>query len=170
MPCTAQVPIQATLIGLPTDVGASRLGAAMGPDALRVAQLAPALEKLGVQVSDLGNLSGPANPRGARDEQGLRNLAECLNWNQIAHDAVLQEQRMRVLVDPRLDLAVELAQRAGDATGEQGAHIVLLVQLRLHMGQHALGLLGGQGAQGLQHLGGGLRLGGGQGWGLARHG
>ena len=49
MPCTTQAPTQATLIGLPTDVGASRLGAAMGPDALRVAQLAPALEKLGIQ-------------------------------------------------------------------------------------------------------------------------
>ena len=37
-----------TLIGVPTDVGASRLGAAMGPDALRVAQLGPALAQLGV--------------------------------------------------------------------------------------------------------------------------
>lgn len=82
--------MQATLIGIPTDVGASRLGAAMGPDALRVAQLAPALEQLGVAVNDLGNLAGPANPRGGRDAQGLRNLAECLRWNQIAHDAVLQ--------------------------------------------------------------------------------
>ena len=35
-----------TLIGVPTDVGASRLGAAMGPDALRVAQLGPALAQL----------------------------------------------------------------------------------------------------------------------------
>ncbi|WP_347614988.1 arginase family protein, partial [Comamonas thiooxydans] len=55
MACTSS-----TLIGLPTDIGASRLGAAMGPDALRVAQLGPALQRLGVQVSDLGNLSGPA--------------------------------------------------------------------------------------------------------------
>ena len=82
--------MQATLIGIPTDVGASRLGAAMGPDALRVAQLAPALQQLGVAVNDLGNLAGPVNPRGGRDAQGLRNLAECLHWNQIAHDAVLQ--------------------------------------------------------------------------------
>ena len=87
-PATCQT--QATLIGLPTDVGASRLGAAMGPDALRVAQLAPALQRLGVAVQDLGNLAGPPNPRGERDAQGMRNLAECLAWNRIAHDAVLQ--------------------------------------------------------------------------------
>lgn len=84
---------QATLIGIPTDVGASRLGAAMGPDALRVAQLGPALERLGVAVHDLGNLAGPPNPRGARDAQGMRNLAECLAWNRAAHDAVLQVLR-----------------------------------------------------------------------------
>ncbi|MEQ6434562.1 arginase [Comamonas sp. w2-DMI] len=82
--------IQATLIGIPTDVGASRLGAAMGPDALRVAQLAPALERLGVAVHDLGNLAGPPNPRNERDTEGMRNLAECLDWTQLAHDAVLQ--------------------------------------------------------------------------------
>jgi arginase len=92
---------QATLIGLPTDVGASRLGAAMGPDALRVAQLAQALEHLGVQVQDLGNLPGPPNPRGERDSQGMRNLAECLAWNQTAHDAVfqvLQQQRLPIML------------------------------------------------------------------------
>ena len=92
---------QATLIGIPTDVGASQLGAAMGPDALRVAQLAPALERLGVAVNDLGNLAGPANPRGAHDAQGLRNLAECLSWNQITHDAVLkvlQQDRLPILL------------------------------------------------------------------------
>lgn len=79
-----------SLIGAPTDVGASRLGAAMGPDALRVAQLVPALRALGLDVLDTGNLSGPINPRGGRDEAagGLRNLAECITWNQAVHDAI----------------------------------------------------------------------------------
>ena len=101
-PDAPQSPLhQVTLIGLPTDVGASRLGAAMGPDALRVAQLAQALEHLGVQVQDLGNLPGPPNPRGGRDSQGMRNLAECLAWNQTAHDAVfqvLQQQRLPIML------------------------------------------------------------------------
>lgn len=79
-----------TLIGVPTDIGAGRLGASLGPDALRVAQLGPALTRFGVDVRDIGNLAGPPNPRSDRvpTDQGLRNLAECLSWNQAAHDAV----------------------------------------------------------------------------------
>ena len=41
-----------SLIGVPTDIGAGRLGAAMGPDALRVAQLGPALARLGCIPAD----------------------------------------------------------------------------------------------------------------------
>ena len=97
----AQAQPHVTLIGVPTDVGASRLGAAMGPDALRVAQLGPALAQLGVQVHDIGNLAGPPNPRGARDAAGMRNLAECIAWNQVAHDAVwqaLQQGRLPIML------------------------------------------------------------------------
>jgi len=97
----AQAQPHVTLIGVPTDVGASRLGAAMGPDALRVAQLGPALAQLGVQVHDIGNLAGPPNPRGERDDAGMRNLAECLAWNQLTHDAVwqaLQQGRLPIML------------------------------------------------------------------------
>lgn len=90
-----------TLIGVPTDVGAGRLGAAMGPDALRVAQLEQALAHLGLDVQDLGNLAGPRNPRGPRDAQGLRNYAECVAWNQSTHDAVfaqLQAGRLPIML------------------------------------------------------------------------
>lgn len=81
------------LIGAPTDVGASRLGAAMGPDALRVAQLVPALQAQGVDVIDTGNLSGPVNPRGERDPEaaGLRNLPEAVYWTKAVHDAMMAQ-------------------------------------------------------------------------------
>jgi hypothetical protein len=49
-----------TLIGAPTDVGASIRGASMGPEALRVADIAGALVRNGLDVTDLGNLVGPA--------------------------------------------------------------------------------------------------------------
>jgi len=77
------------LIGAPTDIGASRLGSAMGPDALRVAGLGPALRQLGCQVSDIGNLAGPPNPQ-TPPEQGLRHLAPARAWMQAVHQAVGQ--------------------------------------------------------------------------------
>ena len=48
------------LIGAPTDVGAGRRGASMGPEALRVAGIDKALRRLGRNVIDRGNVVGPA--------------------------------------------------------------------------------------------------------------
>ena len=52
------------LIGAPTDVGAGRRGASMGPEALRVAGLDKSLRRLGCNVVDRGNVTGPINPEG----------------------------------------------------------------------------------------------------------
>lgn len=76
-----------TLIGAPTDIGASIRGASMGPEALRVARLAEALGALGHQVHDAGNLMGPANPQQPPDA-GFRHLAECTVWNEAVAQAV----------------------------------------------------------------------------------
>jgi len=76
-----------TLIGVPTDIGASECGARMGPDALRVAGLAQALARFGLDVRDDGNLSGPANPWQAPVD-GFRHLTEVVQWNRLLHDAV----------------------------------------------------------------------------------
>jgi len=75
------------LIGAPTDIGAGRRGAAMGPEALRVAGLAHALRRLGHRVDDRGNLSGPINPERAR-ENGYRHLPEVVAWCTAVRDAV----------------------------------------------------------------------------------
>ncbi|HMN21422.1 MAG TPA: arginase [Ottowia sp.] len=77
------------LIGVPTDIGASRIGAAMGPDALRVAQLGPALQQLGCHVQDLGNLAGPPNPQ-EPPADGLRHLQPASTWIAATHAAVAQ--------------------------------------------------------------------------------
>ncbi len=66
-------PRTASLIGAPTDVGASHRGASMGPEALRVAGLHGALAGCGLQVIDCGNVSGPPNP-GLPPQDGYRNL------------------------------------------------------------------------------------------------
>ena len=87
----ARVPVRtASLIGVPTDVGASARGASMGPEALRVAGIREAILHRGMQVIDRGNLSGPANPCGLRNG-GYRHLQEVIEWNRSLHDAVLAE-------------------------------------------------------------------------------
>jgi arginase len=76
-----------SLIGAPTDVGASVRGAGMGPDALRVAGLAETLRSHGCEVIDRGNLAGPPNPWQA-PIGGIRHLPEVVAWNRVVFDAV----------------------------------------------------------------------------------
>lgn len=97
-----------SLIGAPTDIGAGRRGASMGPEALRVAHLASVLQGLGLDVIDRGNLAGPANPW-LPPIDGHRHLAEVVAWNRTVHDAVLaelQQQRLPVLLGGDHALAI----------------------------------------------------------------
>ncbi|MGH8187671.1 MAG: arginase, partial [Steroidobacteraceae bacterium] len=90
----------ATLIGAPTDIGASVRGASMGPEALRVAGLNSALASRGLNVLDRGNLAGPGNPWSA-PTQGYRHLAEVVEWNRRVHQAVraeLSDGRLPILL------------------------------------------------------------------------
>lgn len=59
----------------------------MGPEALRVAGLKRALERLNREVIDRGNLSGPINPEEPRIN-GYRHLAEVAAWCRLTRDAV----------------------------------------------------------------------------------
>ncbi|MBV8471369.1 MAG: arginase [Burkholderiaceae bacterium] len=89
-----------SLIGAPTDVGAGARGASMGPEAMRVANLATTLEGQGVEVLDRGNLSGPPNPW-QPPAHGYRHLPEVVAWNQAVHDAVyaeLKQDRLPILL------------------------------------------------------------------------
>ena len=77
------------LIGAPTDIGASVRGAGMGPDALRVADIAGTLSRLGFEIVDRGNLAGPATPW-TEPANGLRHLSEVVTWNRAVYEAVDQ--------------------------------------------------------------------------------
>ncbi|MFM2274664.1 MAG: hypothetical protein RL211_536 [Pseudomonadota bacterium] len=79
-----------SLIGAPTDVGAGARGASMGPEALRVANIASVLQSHGLEVLDKDNLSGPANPW-LPPVDGYRHLDEVVAWNRAVHGAVLAE-------------------------------------------------------------------------------
>lgn len=97
-----------TLIGAPTDVGASVLGASMGPQALRIAGLGTALRALGCDVQDVGDLTGPANPQQS-PQAGFRHLAEVTAWNHAVFEAVthsLRAQRLPLLMGGDHSLAI----------------------------------------------------------------
>jgi len=84
------VSVTVTLIGAPTDVGASARGASMGPEAMRVAGLKAALEARGLTVIDRGNLAGPGNPN-TPPVAGYRHLAEVVRWNELVLAAAYEE-------------------------------------------------------------------------------
>jgi len=89
-----------TLIGAPTDIGAGTRGASMGPEALRVADIADILRSHGVDVQDRGNLQGPSNPW-LPPVNGYRHLNEVAAWNLAVHEAVhaeLQQGRLPILL------------------------------------------------------------------------
>ena len=78
-----------SVFGVPTDIGASRRGASMGPEALRVAGLVEAIAARGVDVRDVGDVSGPRNPVSAPVD-GYRHLEEVVAWNQAVFTASQQ--------------------------------------------------------------------------------
>ncbi len=97
-----------TLLGAPTDVGAGLRGASMGPEALRVAGLAAALRKQGVEVEDRGNLAGPGNPQAA-PVAGIRHRSEVAQWNRAVFEAtqgVLESGRIPILLGGDHSLAI----------------------------------------------------------------
>jgi arginase len=79
-----------SLIGVPTDIGAGHRGSSMGPEALRVANLAARLARRGLDVVDRGNLSGPLNPWQPPDD-GYRHLDAVVAWNRSVYEAVYAE-------------------------------------------------------------------------------
>ncbi len=89
-----------SLVGAPTDIGAGARGASMGPEALRVADIATVLRSHNLEVIDRGNVSGPANPW-LPPVDGYRHLHEVVAWNRAVHDAIhaeLTEGRFPILL------------------------------------------------------------------------
>lgn len=89
-----------SLIGVPTDIGASTLGCRLGPQAFRVAGITAALEGFGCDVRDVGDLSGPPNPV-QPPVDGYRHLPEVVEWNRAVFTAVsveLADDRMPIML------------------------------------------------------------------------
>lgn len=90
--------MQISLIGAPTDVGAGTLGCRLGPGGLRIAGIGAALGKLGHDVRDTGDVTGPQNPW-QPPTHGYRHLPEVTSWNLAVRDAIAAE-----LADGRLPI------------------------------------------------------------------
>jgi arginase len=71
------------IIGVPLDLGQQRRGVDMGPSALRVAELAPKLQELGLIVTDRGNVPVPGAETMDRGDVRARFLGE------IAHSGAM---------------------------------------------------------------------------------
>ena len=79
-----------SLIGVPSDIGASDRGASMGPEALRVAGIVKTLEKQGFKVKDTGDVAGPKNPE-LPPVDGYRHLEENTIWANNIQAAIYEE-------------------------------------------------------------------------------
>lgn len=119
---------QLRLIGAPTDIGAGRRGASMGPEALRVANLQQALQQHGLNVVDGGDVSGPANPQQGPVD-GFRHLEQVVAWNRSIHDAVhatLNEGQLPVLLGGDHALAIGSIAAVAQYCREQGKKLLVI--------------------------------------------
>lgn len=100
----------------------------MGPEALRVAGLQNALAQRGLEVLDLGNLSGPANPW-QPPQQGYRHLAQVVHWNRAVHTAVfaeLRQDRLPILLGGDHSLSIGSISAVARRCREQGLKLRVL--------------------------------------------
>ena len=117
-----------SLIGAPTDIGAGHRGAAMGPEALRVAGIAEALQARGLDVVDRGNLFGPLNPW-LPPAAGYRHLGEVIEWNREVMRAVgaeLAAKRLPILLGGDHCLAIGSIAAVAQHCREQGKKLRIL--------------------------------------------
>jgi arginase len=116
------------LIGAPTDIGAGRRGASMGPEALRVANLQQALQQHGLTVTDGGDVNGPPNPQQG-PVQGFRHLEQVVAWNRAVYEAVhgaLHHGQVPVLLGGDHALAIGSIAAVAQHCREQGKKLLVL--------------------------------------------
>lgn len=117
-----------SIIGAPTDIGASVIGARMGPEALRVAGIVDAVARYGCQVSDCGDVSGPLNPQQGPVD-GFRHLHEVAEWNRKLHEAVYRElsaERLPLMIGGDHCLAIGSISAVARHCRERGERLRIL--------------------------------------------
>ena len=99
-PATDVLPARRTIarvdvVGVPMDLGADRRGVDMGPSAIRYARLKESLERLGIEVTDHGNLRVPVPESATIAEQNAKYYpiikAVCDELASVVHDVIVQD-------------------------------------------------------------------------------
>lgn len=89
------------IIGMPTDLGASRRGVDMGASAMRIAQLGERLGSLGYEVEDIGNIPVAIRESVKLADPRMRYLPEILASSQL-----LKEQTYKSMKEGRMPLII----------------------------------------------------------------
>lgn len=77
-----------SIINVPTDIGANKTGASLGPHVLRASGLNQKLAELGFEIMEIGNISGPGISSDL--ETGPQKLRDAVTWYQSVKDKVYQ--------------------------------------------------------------------------------
>ncbi|BCJ87293.1 arginase [Effusibacillus dendaii] len=84
---------QVSIIGVPLDLGQGRRGVDMGPSAIRYANLQERLQKLGCQVTDLGNVDVPTPESQRVEHEKLKYLKEIVSVSNHVAERVAAEMQ-----------------------------------------------------------------------------
>ncbi len=114
-----------SVLGVPMDLGAGRRGVDMGPSAIRYAALEERLERLGLEVDDLGDLRVPIPEESHHGNPKLKYLDEivgvCRELGRTVED-VLRQGRVPLVLGG--DHAIALGTIAGVARASSDAAVL----------------------------------------------
>ena len=131
--------MECTLIGAPLQIGAGQLGCEMGPSALRIAGLRTALEELGHEVKDTGNISPRPFDEMAHPNAAVHHLGETVAWIEALSAAAYEHSEAGMSIFLGGDHAISAGTVAGLArrAAERGRPLFVL-WLDAHTDFHSL--------------------------------
>lgn len=120
--------MECILIGAPMQIGAGQLGCEMGPSALRIAGLRPALEELGHTVRDAGNLAPRDFEEIAHPNAAVHHLGETVAWVEVLAAAAYEHGKTGMPIFLGGDHAISAGTVPGLArrAAEQGRPLFVL--------------------------------------------